>query len=152
MEIEEKLIIKNIRSGCPVATSLDLIGDKWSLLVVRDLFLGRYTFTTIIKNNPERIATNILADRLKKLVKLQIIDFNQHATSKRVKQYYLTDLGVSLYPIIYELLKWSTDYFDFELNPTAAEFLGDVKYMSREEIIEEYSNNYKSMRLELFGI
>ncbi|MEK9614229.1 MAG: helix-turn-helix domain-containing protein [Flavobacteriaceae bacterium] len=152
MEIEEKLNAKQIRSGCPIATSLDLVGDKWSLLVVRDLFLGRYTFTTIIKNNPERIATNILADRLKKLVSLKIIGFSQHATSKKVKQYYLTDLGVSLYPILYDLLKWSSDHFDFELHPIAAEFMSDVKNKSREEIIDKYSSNYTSMRLELFGI
>ncbi len=56
------------RSNCPLASALDIVGDKWSLLVIRDLFLGKKTFTEFLKS-PEKIATNILANRLETLSK-----------------------------------------------------------------------------------
>ena len=62
------------RSGCPLASALDLIGDKWSLVIIRDLFIERSTFKEFL-NSPEGIASNILAQRLKWLREKGIIDF-----------------------------------------------------------------------------
>ena len=71
MEIEKLKILEN-RSGCPVATSLDVLGDKWSLIIIRDIFLGRTSFTDFL-NAPEKISTNILKSRLNKLEHYEII-------------------------------------------------------------------------------
>ena len=66
----------NFRSTCPVSNVLDIFGDKWSLLIIRDLLIGRNTFSDLLEA-PEKIATNILVDRLKRLVSFGIIDFKR---------------------------------------------------------------------------
>ena len=71
MEILQKrppILISENRSSCPISTSLEIIGDHWSLVILRDFFLQRNTFTDF-KNSPEKIATNILTDRINKLSK-----------------------------------------------------------------------------------
>ena len=62
----------NYRSTCPISSLLDIIGDKWSLLIIRDIFLDRNTYSEFLKSD-ERIATNILVDRIKKLKSLDLI-------------------------------------------------------------------------------
>ena len=81
-------ITKN-RSGFPLSTSLDIIGDKWSLVVVRDLFLGRDTFSKVMTKNHEKIASNILSDRLKKMKAKGILDYRICPVDKKVKSYTL---------------------------------------------------------------
>ena len=72
---EKSLItIKNNRSSCPVSTSLEIVGDQWSLILIRDLFMQRNTFSDF-KNSPEKISTNILSDRINKLLKYKLIDY-----------------------------------------------------------------------------
>ncbi|MGY8923593.1 MAG: winged helix-turn-helix transcriptional regulator, partial [Flavobacteriales bacterium] len=66
--------IQNNRSGCPVSTALELIGDKWTLVIIRDLFLQYITFKDFM-NSPEKISSNILTNRLKKLKKYNLINF-----------------------------------------------------------------------------
>ena len=70
LETKNLIKVQNARSACPVSTSLEIIGDSWSLLIIRDLFLNRVTFSDF-KNSPENIATNILTNRLKKTFKKQ---------------------------------------------------------------------------------
>jgi DNA-binding HxlR family transcriptional regulator len=69
------------RSTCPVSSLLDIIGDKWSLLIIRDLFIGRDTYSEFLKA-PERISTNILVDRLKKLTDAGLIEFTRNSDDK----------------------------------------------------------------------
>ena len=80
--------ITNNRSSCPVSTSLEIIGDHWTLVLIRDFFLNRVTFSDF-KNSPEKIATNILTDRIHKLLKYNIIKFRLNPKNRKVKQYYL---------------------------------------------------------------
>lgn len=94
-----KKAIENIekRSGCPISCSLEVIGDKWSLLIIRDMvYAGKCTYNEFL-DSPEGIATNILKDRLTKLTNLGIIAFT--GTEKR-KKYSLTKTGLDLKPII----------------------------------------------------
>ena len=88
---------------CACKVSLDYLGDKWILIIIRDLFRYRFTFTHFLKESKEKIATNILSDRLKKLQKLQIIKFRLNEKNKKIKEYYLTDRGIELYDIIFQL-------------------------------------------------
>lgn len=141
-------ITKN-RSGCPLSTSLDIIGDKWSLVVVRDLFLGRDTFSKIMTENPEKIASNILSDRLKKMKAKGILDFRICPIDKKVKTYYLTDLGIDLYPTMYELMYWTLKHF--ELHPIAKSWLTENKDNTDTEIIANAMQSYKSHRKEVHG-
>jgi len=74
----------NFRSTCPVSNVLDIVGDKWSLLIIRDLFIGRNTYSDFLES-PERISTNILVDRLKKLNQYGLIEFVRKSKDKKIK-------------------------------------------------------------------
>ncbi|MDB2695796.1 helix-turn-helix transcriptional regulator, partial [Flavobacteriaceae bacterium] len=98
----DKIKYKNRDYLCACKVSLDILGDKWSLIIVRDLFRNKNTFSQFLKESSEGIASNILIDRLKKLIELNIIGFERNPEDKKIKKYYLTDRGVDLYSIIYE--------------------------------------------------
>lgn len=99
------------RSECPLSYSLDVFGDKWSLLIIRDLmFTNKCTYNDFIKSD-EGIATNILAARLKSLEENGIIDKLEHPDSKAKKLYKLTNKGIELLPIIVEIYIWTDKYF-----------------------------------------
>lgn len=93
------------RSICPVACTLDLIGDKWTLLVVRDLFCGKSQFSEFARS-PEKIATNILADRLEKLVRMKLAMRRPATVGGSRESYHLTDRGRSLLPVLNAVKEW----------------------------------------------
>jgi DNA-binding HxlR family transcriptional regulator len=93
------------RSPCPVACALDIIGDKWSLLVVRDLLLGRERFRDFL-SSPEGIPTNILSDRLNRLVQRGIVDQFPLPESPGRQGYSLTPKGQALRSVVQSLMKW----------------------------------------------
>ena len=94
------------RSGCPICNALDIVGDRWSLLVIRDLLGGKTTFKEFM-NGPEKIASNILSQRLKWLKNHNILDYRYRKDNKKEKCYYLTHKGIGLYPVMSELMLWS---------------------------------------------
>ena len=96
------------RSGCPVSISLEILGDRWSLLVIRDLMVrGLRTFKQF-EDSGEGIATNILASRLKKLAAAAIITAETDGSDGRRVNYRLTEKGIDLAPVMLELLIWGT--------------------------------------------
>ncbi|MDA9630593.1 helix-turn-helix transcriptional regulator [Flavobacteriaceae bacterium] len=109
------------RSGCPISSSLEIIGDKWSLLIIRDLFLQRTTFSEFM-NSPEKISSNILTNRLNKLLSFNLIEFYRDSKDKKVKKYFLTSAGIDLYPLIYDLSIWSKKHLDIEYNNIALDW------------------------------
>ncbi|HTB32024.1 MAG TPA: helix-turn-helix domain-containing protein [Bacteroidia bacterium] len=103
--------IKNIekRSGCPVSCSLEVIGDKWSLLIIRDILLfGKTTYNEFLASG-EGISTNILNDRLVRLTELGLITFS--GTEKR-KKYTATKIGMDLKPVLESIAAFGMKYFD----------------------------------------
>jgi DNA-binding HxlR family transcriptional regulator len=99
------------RSDCPVSNSLDIWGDKWSLLIIRDLmFAKECTYGDLLKS-PEGIATNILASRLQALEENKIIEKLDHPDSKAKVLYRLTQKGIDLLPIMIEINLWAEKYF-----------------------------------------
>ena len=93
------------RSICPIACSLDIFGDKWTLLIIRDLFVGKKTYSEF-QRSPENIPTNILATRLKKLIEFNIIEKVAYQQRPVRYEYFLTDKGKELGSIIGALLTW----------------------------------------------
>jgi DNA-binding HxlR family transcriptional regulator len=93
------------RSACPLACTLDLIGDRWTLLVVRDLACGKRSFNDIARS-PERIATNILADRLGRLVAAGLVERRASAETPGRETYHLTERGKSLGPVLAAIAEW----------------------------------------------
>lgn len=100
----------NKRSECPLSCSLDVFGDKWSLLIIRDLMFGnKCTYNDFLKSD-EGIATNILASRLKGLEENGLIEKSAHPDSKAKILYKLTQKGIDLLPIIMEVYIWADKY------------------------------------------
>lgn len=98
-----------LRSPCPVAATLDLIGDKWSLLVIRDLFLGKRTYGEIL-SSPEGIPTNILADRLKRLEESGLIEATAYQERPVRYAYSLTTRGKALHRVLDAVVCWGKQY------------------------------------------
>ena len=94
------------RSGCPVSVTLEGFGDRWSLLIVRDLMVRGYRTFREFEESGERISTNILADRLRKLQAHAIITAEAEKTDGRRVNYRLTEKGIDLAPVILEMLVW----------------------------------------------
>ena len=99
------------RSDCPVSSSLDIWGDKWSLLIIRDLMDAKEcTYGDFLKS-PEGIATNILATRLQTLEENKLIEKLDHPDSKAKVLYKLTQKGIDLVPVMIEISLWAEKYF-----------------------------------------
>jgi DNA-binding HxlR family transcriptional regulator len=98
------------RSCCPITCSLDLLGDKWTLLVIRDLLLGKKRFQEFLES-PERIATNILADRLKKIETAGLVIPQTYQLKPARHEYVLTKKGEDLKPVLQALVKWGKTYY-----------------------------------------
>ncbi len=98
------------RSGCPVSISLEIFGDRWSLLIIRDLMVRGYHTFKEFQHSGEGIATNILADRLQKLEAAKIITAEAAETDGRSIHYRLTEKGIDLAPVLLELLLWGAKH------------------------------------------
>ncbi len=98
------------RSPCPIACTLDLIGDRWTLLVIRDMmFFGKQRFEEFLES-PEGISTNILANRLKLLEDLELIEKQPYSNHSRRMNYQLTEKGKSLRPVLKVIGIWGLKY------------------------------------------
>jgi DNA-binding HxlR family transcriptional regulator len=101
------LVLGKRRSGCPVSIALETFGDRWSLLIIRDLMVrGYHTFKDFLESG-EGIASNILSDRLRKLETAGIVTVDAEASDARRRNYRLTEKGIDLAPVMLELLIWS---------------------------------------------
>lgn len=116
---------KKKRSDCPISSSLDIWGDKWSLLIVRDLmFAKQCTYGDFLKAD-EKIATNILASRLQNLEENGMITKSEHPDSKAKVLYKLTQKGIDLVPVMIEINLWAEKHF--ALPNDRKELLKEVK-------------------------
>lgn len=97
------------RSSCAVANVLDLVGDKWTLLIVRDLILGKNRYGEFA-NSAEAIPTNILADRLKRLEQAGVVIKTPYCDKPVRYQYELTDKGRDLQPVLASMADWALSY------------------------------------------
>ena len=102
------------RSGCPLNASVEMLGDRWSLLILRDMMLRGFRSYSQFLESYEGIATNILADRLKKLVAHGIITTQQDPEDGRKLNYVLTDKGIDLAPVLTEMVLWAARHEETE--------------------------------------
>lgn len=105
----EESPIRN-RSGCPVSMSLEVFGDRWSLLIVRDLMVRGFRTFQDFTNSGEGIATNILTDRLRNLAAAGIIEAEADPQDGRRVNYRLTQKGIDLAPVMLDLLIWGAQH------------------------------------------
>src|SRR5215470_2941860 len=100
------------RSGCPLNASVEMLGDRWSLLIIRDMMVrGFRTFKEFLSSD-ERIATNILADRLRRLEQYGITTTQPDPSDGRKVIYLLTEKGMDLAPVLTEMVLWAAAHED----------------------------------------
>lgn len=99
--------IEDPRSGCPINLTIQALGDRWSLIVIRDMMFGkRRHFRELLNGSEEGIASNILADRLKKLVAAGFLMITDDPSHKQKHIYSLTEPAIQLVPLIVQLGAW----------------------------------------------
>ncbi|MDL2399219.1 winged helix-turn-helix transcriptional regulator [Rhizobium mayense] len=95
------------RSGCPINLTLEILGDRWSLIIIRDIMFGnRRHFRELLQNSEEGIASNILADRLKRLVERGLLTRDGDPTHKQKAVYSLTEMAIDLVPLFAHIGAW----------------------------------------------
>lgn len=134
---------RKLRSNCPVNFGLEMFGDKWSLLIVRDIvFWGKKTYGDFLRSD-EGIATNILATRLAQLEREGILEKTPHPADKRKDLYSLTEKGMELIPLLVEIVAWSGKLIEWQsvAGTGTAEQIRQVKRFAttrdKRKIIEE---------------
>ncbi len=137
--MEENCNEKMRRSDCAVSMALDSVGDKWSLLILRDLMFTDKRSYGELQSSAEKIATNILATRLVALEKNQIIYKTPDPTDSRRSLYYLTEKGIDLLPVVTELMHWMSKH-----NPDASACTANTTAYKKDRV-----SLYKEMMKQL---
>lgn len=101
--------IPRVRSRCQISSFLDILGDKWTLLVIRDLFIGLNKFSDF-RNSPEKIPSNLLSERLKRLESKGIVSKSCYQEHPKRYHYQLTEQGKALWPVLKEMIQWSNTF------------------------------------------
>ena len=133
------------RSGCPIASTLDIVGDKWSLLIIRDMLIKHKKTFKEISDSDERIAPSILSARLKLLESYKLITKRKFPENKKENIYLLTDKGIDFTPIIIEFSLWG----DSNMREFNEIDIIDGLKADKSMIIDTIQNNYNSMLLQL---
>ncbi len=128
------------RSGCPVSISLERFGDRWSLLIIRDLMVRGFRTFTEFEESGEGIATNILADRLHKLQAHGMIAAEVEETDGRRVNYRLTEKGIDLAPVMLELLIWGSRHENAGLSCAVIENMAK----RREQVLAEVRRRWRA--------
>jgi len=139
------------RSTCPVASALDIIGDKWSLLIMRDMLTrGKKTFKEFSESQ-EGIAPGILSSRLKWLEENGLMTKQKLPQNQKEIIYLLTEKGIELAPIITELIIWSDNNLR-DQNPEMPSIsqIGDIS--DKSALTAEIQNNYRKLIQETLGL
>lgn len=133
------------RSGCPINLSLEVLGDKWSLIVIRDMMFGnRRHFRDLLTHSEEGIASNILSDRLKMLTKAGVITRADDPTHKQKGIYSLTERGIELLPVLVQMGTWGRKYL-----PVTPELAIRQQLMEEggRKLIDEFMDDLRALHL-----
>jgi len=122
------------RSACPISLALEIFGDSWSLLIVRDLmFKGRKTFRELLEAG-EGMATNVLAERLSRLETHGLLEKGRDPVDARRQLYRLTPKGMDLAPVLVEMVLWSAAYLDTDAPPRTVEAMRSDRAAFLDEV------------------
>ncbi len=133
----------NFRCDCPLTSAIDIIGDKWTLVIIKQMLLQNKETFKDFTDSEEAIATNILTVRMKNLIELNLVTKSKLPNNKKSVYYHLTEKGLSLAPIIIELALWAGETLK-PLNSTMIEpsKMG-LNQSNKEEYIINLVANYK---------
>jgi len=132
------------RCNCPITSALDLVGDKWTLVILKQILIeGKQSFKDFSESD-EAIATNILASRLKMLEEFKILTKDKLTNNKKVNIYHLTEKGIALTPVIIELAIWSdSNMREFHPQMIEGEHMTLLKN-NKEAFVLDIQNNYRT--------
>lgn len=133
------------RSGCPINLTLEVLGDRWSLLVIRDVVFGnRRHFRELLTKSEEGIATNILADRLRRLVAEGILTRAGDPAHRQRALYSLTEAGIELVPLLAQMAAWGLEH-----RPVSAELAVRARLMAEggPALIERFMEELRAEHL-----
>ena len=132
---------KEFRSGCPISSTLDVVGDKWSLLIIRDMLVKQKKTFKEISDSDEKIVPSILSARLKLLESYKLIFKTKVPDNKKENIYLLTEKGIRLTPIIIEFSLWG--------NSNMREFneIDDIEGLNSDKafVIQSVQDSYNTM-------
>lgn len=143
---EPTLPVEAGRSGCPINMTMELIGDRWSLVVLRDLmFSDRTGFRDLLHHSLEGIASNVLAARLSKLVAAGLLARHQNPDHRQKIDYRLTDAAIDLVPVISELGAWGTRWL-----PTTPELAIRARLLADggDDLRRRFMNELRSIHVD----
>jgi DNA-binding HxlR family transcriptional regulator len=123
---------EDTRSDCPISTSLEIFGDRWTLLIIRDMvFAGKRHFREFLQSD-EGISSNILADRLNMLVGKGVLTRQDDPAHKQKAIYSLTPMGIELLPVLVAMSRWSQKHFPETRRPEAVALVKGGEPLQRE--------------------
>jgi len=142
------IVDKNIqfRSLCPIATGLDVLGEKWSLLILRDMIFFHKTTFNEFKAAPESMPSKMLSNRLKKLEAIGFISKRKGELNKKSIHYLLEEKGLETFPIMVEMAIFTTDFYYDHLGDTYTEIVKTRMKYDKENYIAEMIDNYKNFK------
>ncbi len=129
------------RSGCPVSVSLEMVGDRWSLLIIRDLMVRGFRTFKEFEAAGEGVATNILSDRLRRLKSTGIIAIEVDEADRRRVNYRLTQKGIELAPVLLELLIWGARHEKTEAPCAVIEKMAEHRQALLSEVRRRWEHN-----------
>jgi DNA-binding HxlR family transcriptional regulator len=136
----------DFRSLCPVATGLDILGDKWTLLILRDMIWGHKTLFSEFKESPEHMPSKMLSNRLKKLEELAFISKKGGVANKKSVYYFLEDKGMDAFPIMIEMAIFTSKHFYDYLGNTYTKESRGIMIKNKKEYIANLIKQYKSFK------
>ena len=137
------------RSLCPIATGLDVLGDKWSLLILRDMiFFHKNTFNEF-KTGLELMPSKMLSNRLKKLESTGFVSRMKGVLNKKNVHYILEDKGMETFPIMVEIMIFTTDFFYDHLGDTYTGLVKTRMKNDKENYIQEMVVRYRKFKENL---
>jgi DNA-binding HxlR family transcriptional regulator len=146
METLTKNNTVEFRSLCPVATGLDILGDKWTLLILRDMIWEHKTLFSEFKESPEHMPSKMLANRLKKLEDFGFISKKVGVSNKKNIYYLMEDKGMDAFPIMIEMAIFtSKHYFDY-LGLTYTKEARGIMIKNRKEYMSGLTKKYRSFK------
>jgi DNA-binding HxlR family transcriptional regulator len=140
--MQKKKAAPKRRSGCPLNASVEMLGDRWSLLILRDMMLRGYRTFNEFLHSDEKIATNILTDRLRRLESYEIIETERDPADGRKMIYTLTPKGIDLAPVLTEMVLWAA-----RLEETGNQPLVQQMRTSKEQLLAAVRQRWEERRL-----
>ena len=146
---KSKNITAEFRSLCPVATSLDILGDKWTLLILRDMIWGHKCLFSEFKESPEHMPSKMLSNRLKKLEELGFISKKECIANKKSVYYLMEEKGIDAFPIMIEMAIFTSKHYIDYLGSTYTKEARGVMIKNKKEYIADLVKQYKRFKNSL---